>query len=100
MNKLSQLYAGSVVLPESKNNIINLSSYQLTQQEENLLNHGLNFSIKSNINPVTAKIEMEKLFFNVKCNKSQRKIEIHDEADLKVKLQNFDFVFNYACSNV
>ena len=89
MNKLRQLYAGSVVLPESKNNIINLSSYQLTQQEENLLNHGLNFSIKSKINPVTAKIEMEKLFFDVKCNESQRKIEIHDEADLKVKLQNF-----------
>ena len=89
MNKLRQLYAGSVVLPESKNNIINLSSYQLTQQEENLLNHGLNFSIKSKINPITAKIEMEKLFFDVKCNESQRKIEIHDEADLKVKLQNF-----------
>ena len=32
---------------------------------------------------------MEKLFFDVKCNESQRKIEIHDEADLKVKLQNF-----------
>ena len=58
------------------------------------------FSIKSKSNPVTAKIEMEKLFFDVKCNESQRKIEIHDEADLKVKLQNFDFVFNYACSNV
>ena len=63
MNKLSQLYAGSVVLPESKNNIINLSSYQLSQQVENMLNHGLNFSIKSKINPFTAKIEMGKTLF-------------------------------------
>ena len=40
-----------VLLYLSLKTIINLS-YQLSQQEESLLNHGFNFNVKSKINPV------------------------------------------------
>ena len=52
INKLNRLYDGHVVLCDSYNRFINLSQHELSQNEENVLNLGLNCHIQSKFDPL------------------------------------------------
>ena len=56
--KLRELYNGDIYFAETKSNI-NLSRYELAEDEEKLLNKGLNFGIKRKRIEFRTKIEMK-----------------------------------------
>ena len=88
-NKLKKLYGGDIYLAENKLNVINLSTYILTDTESNLLNKGLNFAIPKKQNVLNRKIEMERLYFDINKHKQQNNISVKDNDDFKTKLKNF-----------
>ena len=89
LNKLSSLYGCDVFLSEKEDRVINLSSYCLTRNENDLLNKGLGFSIIAKKNPIVLKIGLEKMFFELKSYERQKLVNVSEEDELKIKLQNF-----------
>ena len=86
--KLRELYNGDIYFAETKSNI-NLSRYELAENEEKLLNKGLNFGIKGKRNEFCRKIEMEKLFFDITTAEREGKATVVNNDDFKIKLKNF-----------
>lgn len=87
--KLEKLYNGDIVLPVQQDNIINLSSYTLTENERSILNKGLNYSISKKPNYINRKIEVEKLFYNIDKHARQDHLTISNVDDFKIELKNF-----------
>ena len=79
LNKLSSLYGCDVFLSEKEDRVINLSSYCLTRNENDLLNK----------DPIVLKIGLEKMFFELKSYERQKLVNVSEEDELKIKLQNF-----------
>ena len=87
--KLQSLYGDKIFLPKNKDNIFNLSNYQLNTSETRLLNKGLNFCLQKPFNAINRKIQTEKLFFEI-CNyEFKQQLNINNKEDLKIKLKNF-----------
>ena len=68
--KLSLLYGDHVVLPDSSDNFINLSSHELTSDQKELLNLGLNCTFYPKHNQEGKKAELELLYQQI-CDHSQ-----------------------------
>ena len=92
--KLRELYNGDICFAKTKSNIINLSRYELAEDEEKLLNKGLNFGIKGKRNEFCRKIEMEKLFFDITTAERELKATIVNKDDFKIRLKNFAVKYN------
>ena len=65
VKKLNRLYEGTMYLSESRDNFINLSNHNLTKEEKEVLNLGLNCHIHSKIDQTTKKMEIEILYQNL-----------------------------------
>lgn len=67
LKKLNKIYGGQIKLPEEKNNrcYINLSHYQPTENEEQLLNIGINCHIKKKFDPLEKATELELLYCSI-----------------------------------
>ena len=87
--KLNQLYGSKAYLPQYKNNVYNISSYEPNMHEMAVLNRGLNFSVKKKNEPFMAKVEMEKLMYNIISKERASKVDISNVSDLKIKLKHF-----------
>ena len=74
--KLCNLYGGWVPLPEKKNGYINLSDVSLTENQEEILNLGVNFQYAPRFSPQKKKAALEILYQDALKLKSQNKIEI------------------------
>ena len=77
--KLSNLYGGWMPLPEKKEGYINLSDLQLTEDQEELLNLGVNFQYSPRFSPEKKRAALEMLYQDAVKLKSQNKIEIDPE---------------------
>ena len=98
--KLKNIYGGQIILKENKDIITNLSTYQPNVNEVTVLNKGLNFGTKPNINKLFKKIQTEKLFSSIKNEETNKKtIEIKDEESLKTKLKTFSISHLYDKNN-
>ena len=87
--KLTQLYGGKIYFPENNSKVINISSYEPKEAELNLLNMGLNYSLKKSYDPVLDKVEMEKLTYNILAKERDGKVVISGKEDMKTKLKHF-----------
>ena len=74
--KLSRLYGGDIKLSESKQCYVNLSSVQLTEAQQELLNLGLNCHVQSPTNLTEKKAELELLHQDVLKLEKEKKVEV------------------------
>ena len=63
--KLSNLYGGSIVLPEEKNGFVNLSSVTLTEDQVELLNLGLNCHLQPKFRSIEKQAQLEILYQDI-----------------------------------
>ena len=82
--KLSRIYGGNINLPQQKQGYVNLSSVQLTTEQHNFLNLGLNCHIQSKRKPIDKKAELELLFQDILQLEKDEKVTI--KGDLKGEL--------------
>ena len=76
LNKLNRLYKGTLKLPESLDQYINLSKHHLTESEKELLNLGLNCHVSSKFDRYIKATEMEILYDSILKLEMDRKITV------------------------
>ena len=91
VKKLNRLYEGTMYLSESRDNFINLSNHNLTKEEKEVLNLGLNCHIHSKIDQTTKKMEIEILYQNL--------IEMENKGKVIVKRELSDSLRNEGNKN-
>ena len=80
IKKLSNMYKAPIVLPDKEvDAFINLSTYQLTDSEKQLLNLGLNCHLQSPVDKYKRKVELEILYENILELQTQKVVEITPE---------------------
>ena len=77
--KLSNLYGACVPIPEKKEGFINLSKVKLTEEQEEILNLGVNFQFAPRFSPQHKRAELEILYQDVLKLRAQKKIEIDQD---------------------
>ena len=77
LKKLNELYQGQIILKDEINCYINLSDHQLTQNEKQFLNLGLNFHITPRYDKLHKETELEILFDSLLRLQTQNKIDIN-----------------------
>ena len=60
--KLNNLYGGTFHLPESCEPFVNLTEYQLNDEQKELLSLGTKFHYKKKVDPLVKKVETELLY--------------------------------------
>ena len=76
IKKLNKLYNGQVFLKNEVNSFLNLSNYELTNDEKEFLNLGLNFHLQAKYNKLHKKTELECLYQNLLELESNKEIKI------------------------
>ena len=84
IKKLSGLYGGPLMLPEASDGFLNLSSVELTQNQKELLNLGINCHVQTKYDPLEKKANLEVLYQDIVQLEQNKKIAVHD--DLKTLL--------------
>ena len=87
--KLKSLYGSEVFLPENKSIITNLSNQNLSETELSVLSKGLKFGLKTKIDPIEAKIGVERLFFDISTKELNGSVTVSEKSDLKIKLKHY-----------
>ena len=64
--KLNRLYNGTLILPETKKTYFNLSDYQLSPMQKEVLNLGLNFHVSSKFDPFKKQCQIENLYMSIR----------------------------------
>lgn len=82
--KLSNIYGGNINLPEQKQGYVNLSSVELTKEQHDFLNLGLNCHIQSKRKGIDKKTELELLYQDILQLEKDNKVTI--KGDLKGEL--------------
>ncbi|XP_043202155.1 uncharacterized protein LOC122370546 isoform X1 [Amphibalanus amphitrite] len=82
--KLSNIYGGTFNLPLQKQGYVNLSSIELTNEQHNFLNLGLNCHIQSKRKGIDKKTELEVLYQDILQLEKNEKVVI--KGDLKGEL--------------
>ena len=80
--KISRIYGGDVKLPERKEGYVNLSSVQLTEAQQKLLNLGLNCqseNVQSENNSIDEKADIELLYRDILHLENGKKVEVRRE---------------------
>ena len=85
LKKLTHLYKGDIAVPENDQGFLNLSSTQLTPDQEEFLNLGINCHNFPKFNAVTKKTEVAVLFEDLIRLKEDGKVDLN--AELQSKLQ-------------
>ena len=84
LKKLSSLYGGSVTLPEKCDNFVNLSSHELTPDQKELLNLGLQCNFYPRANQQEKKAELELLYEQI-CEKHKAgKIRVNPDVQAQL----------------
>ena len=79
LKKLNQLYNGQIFLKEETNCYVNLSQYELTENEKEFLNLGINFHLQPKYDRLTKKTELELLYNNLVNLGNKNKITINQD---------------------
>ena len=76
LKKLNDLYNGHILIKEDVNCYLNLSSHELSENEKQFLNLGLNFHLQSRYDKMHKKTELEILYDNLLKLQDKNKINI------------------------
>ena len=76
LKKLCKLYKGNIILPNLKDNYVNLSKLNLTNDQKEFLNLGPNCHLKTRFDPVNKKTEIEMLFQSISKLQTEGKITV------------------------
>ena len=77
VKKLSNLYGGHIKLPESKDGYINLSTIELSDDQKEVLNLGLNCHYQAKYDPLDKKAELEVLYQDILRLQKEKKVEVY-----------------------
>ena len=86
LRKLQKLYGGPVLLPQGKQCYINLTQRNISPEEEEFLNLGLNCHTYSKFDPYKKKVELEILYNNILGLQKNGTVDINP--NLKEQLRN------------
>lgn len=87
--ELTKLYGGPIMQKQNKESVINLSRVDLKKETIEVLSYGMNCHLKSKYNQTTAKLEIEKLYGNIKSEENKKNVVIDNEELLKSELKTF-----------
>ena len=77
VKKLNRLYNGQITLKNETNSFINLSDHQLTQDEKDFLNLGLNYHLQPKYDKLHKQTEMEVLYNTLLDLEREHKISMN-----------------------
>ena len=87
--KLSELYNGTILRKQNREAYVNLSNVNIGQDIEEILEHGMNCHLKTKVDKMRTKVEIEKIFYSIKKWETEKKVPITDEDRLKCELKRF-----------
>ena len=85
LRKLNDLAGRSIFIRDNKDCFLNLSNYELSQAEKDVLNLGLNCHIQPKFDAISKRIEMEALYSSLLQLEDEHKIELNQ--NLKEELR-------------
>ena len=85
--KLCMLYDGDVPPYSDNAKILNLSNQHIDDDICNILQLGMNCDLKTKTNRLTTKIELEKLYYNIKQKEKSKEITIENDEQLRCDLK-------------
>ena len=88
LKKLSHLYKGDITVPKATQGFINLSSVQLSPEQVEFLNLGLNCHYFPKFDPVTKKTEVAILFEDLCKLKDDGKVHLHQELQNELQTES------------
>ena len=97
--KLCDLYGGNIHLKEVKDSFVNLSKANISDELVQILSLGFNFHTHSKLDPLHRKVQVEKLFEDIKIKEKNNLIKIHDESLLKTELERFGSKLLHGCKD-
>ena len=88
-NKLAKLYGSTMFMKKQPKSVINLSSFKLDEDIEDIFNLGMNCHLRTRYCNIRKKIEIEKLSSHITTEKNKSNISITDEEKLRCELKRF-----------
>ena len=87
--KLNQLYGGPLFYKQNKDSYINLTEEEIDPAINRVFSLGMNCHLKTKFEHNKTKIEIEKLFNNIKAAEKEKKVTIKNEERLTCELKRF-----------
>ena len=87
--KLCHLYESELPYLQEQSKVINLSNTDIPEEIKNILQLGMNYNLKSKFSEIEKKIEIEKLYDNIKLNEKYKKLSINNDEQLRCELKQF-----------
>jgi len=87
--KLCNIYGGNIKMKQTSESVINLSSIDIDNNIVDIMSLGMNFQLQRKIDPIARKVEVEKLYENIKDKERNGSIKISDDSNLKTELERF-----------
>ena len=79
IKKLSKLYGGPLLLPEASDGYVNLSNTELTQDQKQVLNLGLNCHIQTKFNSIEKQADLELLYQDIQKLEKDKKVVVDEQ---------------------
>ena len=87
--KLCHLYGGHLCMKETRDSVVNLSRVILDNELREIFSMGMNYHLQSKIDHTNRKVQVEKLFEDIKNKETGKAVTIEDESSLKTDLERF-----------
>ena len=88
-NKLVKLHGSPAFLKQQPKTVLNLSSTPLNSDMQAIFDLGMSCHLRSKYDMVRKKIEVEKLYSQIDCERKQNNLTVHSEERLKCELKRF-----------
>ena len=88
-NKLEKMYGSSICMKQEKAGVINLSNYVISDQLASIFDLGMNCHLRSKYDTLRKRIEVEKLYSQIKSEVTKGTLNIHNGEQLRTELKRF-----------
>ena len=87
--KLCQMYGGNICLKQVRDSVVNLSDKLIPRDMQEIFSLGFNFHIQSKYDTLKTKVQIEKLFEDIKNKERNNILIVGDESSLKTDLEHY-----------
>ena len=87
--KLSDYYGAAVLQKQERDSVINLSKKHLDKETVEALSFGMNCHLRSKTDKTKKKVEIERLYYNIKNEEKKKTIAIENDELLQSQLKAF-----------
>jgi hypothetical protein len=87
--KLCNLYGGDILLKQVRDSVINLSNIALDQDMQNIFSIGMNCHLKQKFDCTRRKVEIEKLYDDIRDKQRSNTLTIENDDIIKCELERF-----------